>query len=61
MTLRYKLGPAGTKLGCDRVQCGNCTVLIAGVPRYACSVLTHSVRPADPQTTTAKLAANRSR
>lgn len=44
MTLRYKLGLTGTKLGCDRAECGNCTVLIDGVPRYACSVLTHSVR-----------------
>ena len=47
MTLRYKLGLTGTKLGCDRAECGNCTVLIDGVPRYACSVLTHSVRQAD--------------
>ena len=47
MTLRYKLGLTGTKLGCDRAECGNCTVLIDGVPRYACSVLTHSVRQSD--------------
>ncbi len=47
MTLRYKLGLTGTKLGCDRAECGNCTVLVDGVPRYACSVLTHSVRHAD--------------
>jgi hypothetical protein len=44
MTLRYKLGLTGTKLGCDRAECGSCTVLIDGAPRYACSVLTHSVR-----------------
>lgn len=44
LTLRYKLGLTGTKLGCDRGECGNCTVLIDGVPRYSCSVLTHSVR-----------------
>ena len=44
MTLRYKLGLAGTKLGCDRAECGACTVLIDDVPHYACSVLTHSVR-----------------
>ncbi len=47
MTLRYKLGLTGTKLGCDRAECGNCTVLIDGIPRYACSVLTHSVRNAE--------------
>jgi aerobic-type carbon monoxide dehydrogenase small subunit (CoxS/CutS family) len=44
MTLRYKLGLTGTKLGCDRAECGACTVLIDDVPRYSCSTLTHSVR-----------------
>ncbi len=44
MTLRYKLGLTGTKLGCDRAECGACTVLIDSVPHYSCSVLTHSVR-----------------
>ena len=43
-TLRYKLGLTGTKLGCDRAECGACTVLVDGEPRYACSVLTHAVR-----------------
>jgi aerobic-type carbon monoxide dehydrogenase small subunit (CoxS/CutS family) len=43
-TLRHKLGLTGTKLGCDRAECGSCTVLIDGVPRYSCSVLTHTVR-----------------
>jgi aerobic-type carbon monoxide dehydrogenase small subunit (CoxS/CutS family) len=43
-TLRYKLGMTGTKLGCDRAECGACTVLIDDVPHYACSVLTHTVR-----------------
>src|SRR3954469_18218576 len=43
-TLRYKLGLTGTKLGCDRSECGACTVLIDDVPHYSCSVLTHSVR-----------------
>ena len=43
-TLRYKVGLTGTKLGCDRAECGACTVLIDGVPSYSCSVLTHSVR-----------------
>src|SRR6195952_5107657 len=44
MTLRYKLGLTGTKLGCDRAECGACTVLIDDTPRYSCSVLTHTVR-----------------
>ena len=44
MTLRYKLGLTGTKLGCDRAECGACTVLVDDVPHYSCSVLTHAVR-----------------
>src|SRR6204780_4938789 len=43
-TLRYKLGLTGTKLGCDRSECGACTVLIDDVPHYSCSMLTHTVR-----------------
>jgi len=44
MVLRYKLGLTGTKLGCDRGECGACTVLLDGVPHYSCSILAHSVR-----------------
>ena len=44
MTLRYKLGLTGTKIGCDRAECGACTVLIDGVSHYSCSTLTHQVR-----------------
>src|SRR5579883_97629 len=43
-TLRYKLGLTGTKLGCDRAECGACTVLIDDVPHYSCSILTHTAR-----------------
>ncbi|MEX0619036.1 MAG: (2Fe-2S)-binding protein [Pseudohongiellaceae bacterium] len=43
-TLRYKLGLTGTKLGCNRGECGACTVLVDDVPTYGCSVLTHSVK-----------------
>jgi aerobic-type carbon monoxide dehydrogenase small subunit (CoxS/CutS family) len=49
-TLRYKLGLTGTKLGCDRAECGACTVLIDDVPHYSCSVLTHTVRSKKVQT-----------
>jgi len=43
-TLRYKLGLTGTKLGCNRGECGACTLMIDGVTNYSCSTLTHSVR-----------------
>ena len=43
-TLRYKLGLTGTKLGCDRSECGACTVLLDDVPHYSCSILTHTAR-----------------
>jgi aerobic-type carbon monoxide dehydrogenase small subunit (CoxS/CutS family) len=44
MTLRYKLGLTGTKLGCDRGECGACTVLVDDVAHNSCSTLTHTVR-----------------
>ena len=44
MTLRYKLGLTGTKLGCDRGECGSCTVTIDDIAVYSCSTLTHTVR-----------------
>ena len=50
MTLRYKLGLTGTKLGCDRSECGACTVLLDGVPHYSCAILTQSVRGREVKT-----------
>ena len=37
--LRDQLGLTGTKIGCERGECGACTVLIDGAPRYACMTL----------------------
>jgi len=37
--LREKLGLTGTKVGCERGECGACTVLIDQLPRYACMTL----------------------
>jgi len=37
--LRERLGLTGTKVGCERGECGACTVLIDDEPRYACMTL----------------------
>ena len=42
--LRYKLGLTGTKIGCDRAECGACTVLVDDVPHYSCSFLAQRAR-----------------
>jgi xanthine dehydrogenase YagT iron-sulfur-binding subunit len=37
--LRDQLGLTGTKIGCDRGECGACTVVINGRNMYSCSQL----------------------
>jgi len=37
--LREQLGLTATKVGCERGECGACTVLVDGRPRYACLML----------------------
>ena len=37
--LRQQLGLTAAKAGCERGECGSCTVLIDGTPRYACMTL----------------------
>jgi xanthine dehydrogenase YagT iron-sulfur-binding subunit len=45
--LREKLGLSGTKVGCERGECGACTVLIDEVPRYACLTLAVEVQESE--------------
>jgi xanthine dehydrogenase YagT iron-sulfur-binding subunit len=45
--LRDVLELTGTKVGCERGECGACTVLMHGLPRYACMTLAVEAEGAD--------------
>ena len=42
--LRDRLGLTGSKRGCDRGECGSCTVLLDGRPVYSCQLLAMQAR-----------------
>jgi xanthine dehydrogenase YagT iron-sulfur-binding subunit len=48
--LREKLGLTGSKEGCGRGECGACTVLMNGIPRYACMTLAIEAQEAKIET-----------
>lgn len=48
--LRYDLDLIGSKQGCDKGDCGACTVQVDGQPRLACVTLALSVEGRDVQT-----------
>lgn len=41
--LRLKLGVKSVKRGCERAECGACTVLLDGKPVYSCTILAPQV------------------
>lgn len=45
--LRYVLGLTGTKQGCDKGDCGACTVLVDGAPTLSCILPVHEVEDRD--------------
>jgi xanthine dehydrogenase YagT iron-sulfur-binding subunit len=45
--IREKLGLTGTKVGCERGECGACTVIIDDLPYYACMMLAVEVEGRD--------------
>lgn len=45
--LRYRLGLTGSKQGCDKGDCGACTVLLDGRPTLACLALASQAEGAE--------------
>jgi xanthine dehydrogenase YagT iron-sulfur-binding subunit len=48
--LREKLGLTAAKIGCERGECGACTVLVDGVPRYSCLMLAMEAEGSEVET-----------
>lgn len=48
--LRDKLGLTGTKVGCERGECGACTVIVNGQTKYSCMMLSVEAEGADVTT-----------
>lgn len=48
--LRYKLDLIGSKQGCDKGDCGACTVQVDGVSRLSCLTLASQVQGRDVRT-----------
>jgi len=49
-TLRYGIGLTGSKQGCDKGDCGACTVWLDGVPSLACITPVHEAAGRDVRT-----------
>jgi len=48
--LRENLGLTGTKIGCNRAECGSCTVIVDGEAVYSCTMLAVSAARKNIQT-----------
>jgi len=57
--LRYKLGLAGSKQGCDKGDCGACTVLLDGKPVLSCLTVAGLVEGHDVTTLEGLMPAHR--
>ena len=49
-TMTYRLGLTGSNIGCDRAQCGVCTVIVDGRSVNSCSLLTARLDGAEVRT-----------
>ncbi|HYK97653.1 MAG TPA: (2Fe-2S)-binding protein [Candidatus Acidoferrales bacterium] len=54
-TMNFQLGLQNSNLGCDRAQCGACTVLVDGKPVNSCTVLSARLGRGQKITTVASL------